>query len=385
MITDLNYDILSVSDRAKKDLANGNNIINGSIGVLLDENKKIVSFEGINKIIKKNLEKYLDYSTMLGREDFNEGILSWIFEDKLDYLKSKNNLVVAATSGGTDAIFTLFSILKKSHTALLPNIHWPNYDQIAKQAGINLKTFSRFKNNNSFNFDDLEKTILNIEGKILLSINDPCHNPTGYCLSDEEYIKLFELVNKYEDKIDLFLDIAYIDYSSRKAQIISFISKNNLKNNLYLAISCSKSFGFYGLRLGALCLISKGETNEIKNNIKATIRGTISSANNVAMGSLAEFFNNKNDKESVKTKILIEGNRVNKIGKSLYEILSKKGFEVLPYKEGFFLTFKMKNAKEFLKKLEEKHIYFTLSDEETIRIAICSLSIEDLKVIETEL
>lgn len=385
MITDLNYDILSVSDRAKKDLANGNNIINGSIGVLLDENKKIVSFEGINKIIKKNLEKYLDYSTMLGREDFNEGILSWIFEDKLDYLKSKNNLVVAATSGGTDAIFTLFSILKKSHTALLPNIHWPNYDQIAKQAGINLKTFSRFKNNNSFNFDDLEKTILNIEGKILLSINDPCHNPTGYCLSDEEYIKLFELVNKYEDKIDLLLDIAYIDYSSKKAQIISFISKNNLKSNLYLAISCSKSFGFYGLRLGALCLISKGETNEIKNNIKATIRGTISSANNVAMGSLAEFFNNKNDKESVKTKILIEGNRVNKIGKSLYEILSKKGFEVLPYKEGFFLTFKMKNAKEFLKKLEEKHIYFTLSDEETIRIAICSLSIEDLKVIETEL
>lgn len=385
MIIDLNYDILSVSDRAKKDLANGNNIINGSIGVLLDENKNIVSFEEINKIIKKNLEKYLDYSTMLGREDFNEGILSWIFEDKLDYLKSKNNLVVAATSGGTDAIFTLFSILKKSHTALLPDIHWPNYDQIAKQAGINLKAFSRFKNNNSFNFDDLEKTILNIEGKILLSINDPCHNPTGYCLSDEEYIKLFELVNKYENKIDLFLDIAYIDYSSRKAQIISFISKNNLKNNLYLAISCSKSFGFYGLRLGALCLISKGETNEIKNNIKATIRGTISSANNVAMGSLAEFFNNKNDKESVKTKILIEGNRVNKIGKSLYEILSKKGFEVLPYKEGFFLTFKMKNAKEFLKKLEEKHIYFTLSDEETIRIAICSLSIEDLKVIETEL
>lgn len=382
MENSLEYDILSVSERAKNDLKSGNKIINGSIGVLLDNNKVLVSYQEINSHLKNNLEKYLDYSSMSGNKNYKDGILKWIFGDYLDTLTKEYNSTFVATSGGTDAIFTIFSVLKNTHTVLLSDSYWPNYNQIAKQAEVRVKKYHRYDSENKFNFDSLKEAANKIDEKILLVINDPCHNPTGYNLSNEEYLELFNFIKENDQKIDILFDIAYIDYSTRKEEIVKLIAENKLNSSLYFSISCSKSFGFYGLRLGGLFALSAFPIEELKNQLKGTIRGTISSANHPAMGALAEFFNDERAMKSVKEKILKEGKRVNFIGKELHDLLVSKGFNCLPYREGFFLTFIKENAKEYLKELEKKHIYFTLSGDSNIRVAICSLNETDLKALK---
>ena len=47
---------------------------------------------------------------------------------------------------------------------------------------------------------------------ITLVINDPCHNPTGFCMSDSDYDNLIALLNSFDYPFLLLMDMAYFDF-----------------------------------------------------------------------------------------------------------------------------------------------------------------------------
>ncbi len=380
------FDILSVSERAFKAKASGKYVVNGSSGTLYDENGEVVSYKEANKYLTENFAKFLGYSSQDGSEKYKDGVLKWLFEDKLSLLKNRKIVSVCASSGGSEALFLTFKTLTKDHTLLLPSIRWPNYDTIAEMANINFETFNRFNFQNKFDFDALKEKITSIEGKILLVINDPCHNPTGYNFSSDEYDELFKIINKNDNKIALLLDLAYLDYSHSRSMVIEKIINSDFKNPLFLAISASKSFGYYGLRMGALITITNKESEDhYLANYKKIIRGTISSTNHLASGGLSLFFENDNDIKIVKRKILEQTERVYKIGTEICKILDEKNIKYYPYSSGFYITLIKENAEEYLEELENKNIFFTLMSKNEIRIAVCSIKLSDLKYLRENL
>ena len=74
--------------------------------------------------------------------------------------------------------------------------------------------------NNEFDFESYKEKFeyyLTKQKRLLVILNTPAHNPTGYTISDEEWDKIIDLAKEHakdeENKIILLVDIAYIDFA----------------------------------------------------------------------------------------------------------------------------------------------------------------------------
>ncbi len=376
-----NFTILQVNERVNLAKKAGKEVINGSIGMLFDDNHNLVTFDEINNYLKNNFEKYLSYANNDNSKDFINGVIDWIFEDKVNKLYDLYKVTSSITIGGTDALFNSF-MLFKDHLVLCPAPYWPNYKNIADQAGVEFEEFNAFKKDKKFDFEGMDKLINESNKKILLLINDPCNNPTGFNFVEEDYDELLKIINKYSEKVTLLLDIAYLDYSVNRNLVIDFLLNNDIKVDILLAFSASKSFGFYGLRLGELIVLSKKDVEVYSKKLAIIIRGTVSNPNNVALSTLGLFFKDKENSKIVKEKIKKEALRINLIGQNLIKLLDKKHIEYYPFQGGFYMVIKVKDAYSYLDYLESKDTYFTIVNPTSIRIALCSLTLKDVEKLE---
>ncbi len=385
-------DILAINQIAKQDEANGNKVINASVGMFLNNNKNLGYISSINKSLNENICKKMEYPPITGIKEFNDSILKSLFNTKYDELFNKYNPFIGATLGGTGAISTAFNLfLEENETVLLPDIMWGNYKLIAKKSNINFETYSLFNDEEKFNINSLKEKIKELKLKnknILILINDPCQNPTGYSLTSEEYDELFSLLNKegIDSNITCLFDIAYISFSD-DCPLINKLFEYDVNFLPILAFSCSKTFSMYGLRVGALICLPKDKDNhdEIKRAFQANARGTYSVPNGSVQYSISLLFNDKNN-----IKLLEEEIKINKLtllerSNLIIKELNENNIKYYPYKNGFFISLKIDNAYEITEKLKEKHIYVVPIKENVIRLAISGMNNEEISLLVKEI
>ncbi len=388
MSNKLKYDILSIQDRANKAKAENRRIVNGCAGVLYNDDKSLATYSLVNQAIESRFASYLNYPSVIGSPIYKQGVLNWVFGSNLDFVNSKFNIAFSASLGGTGAISMTFNYLTRFYKTcgIISDVFWPNYSNIARVNNLDLFTHKMVDKSNNFNFDNLEKVIKdNIEKyeKILVIVNDPCQNPTGFCFQKDDYIKLYALLNKYKSKVSLLLDIAYLDYAPMGFIFPSTLDQD-IQFDMFLTFSASKSFGLYGARLGGLiCLIDKSKNCEDYNSIFQEYgRSTYSCPNNMAMGPLSELLNDLDKVSELKKEIKIKNNRLNEIGNMVASALDRLHIFHLPYMGGFYLTFYVDDAISFCKALESKDIYFSPINKKQVRIAVSGLNKEDIKEFE---
>ncbi len=388
----LKFDILMINAKAKEDASKGNKVINGCVGTLRDDEHNLLTFTEVKKVLRDYACSYLDYAPVVGYKSFKEGVVKWLFDRPEDILNSKL-FSFGATMGGTGALATSFKIAAKENAILIyGDIVWPNYVTISEEAGVKTERFETIKDG-KFNFDGLIKAIdfsLEKTNKVVILINDPCENPIGYSFNSEETNELFKILDKYNEnsnKVDLILDIAYVDYASSHLESLDYCYKKN-NFNIYLTFSGSKSFGIYGIRCGALLAFAKDVENAkyIQSEIAAYSRGTISSPNGQAIGPLSEVLNDSESKKNIQKEIRLYRDILNSRGKCVIENLNKHCVGYLPYHDGFYITLKTKkNAYEICEKLFDRHIYLAPISDKHIRVAICSVSCEEISKIVEEI
>lgn len=385
---DLSYDIFSILERARKRNKEGNRIINGCAGMLYTDDKQLCTHKEVINTIRTDFTSYLGYPSVIGSKEYKDGVLKWIFEDKKSEIEKRYSIPFCATLGGTGALEIISQVYSElGGVGVVGNLSWPNYPRVFAQARLPMEEFELFNKELKFNFEGLKKALDNNVNKgkrVLLIINDPCHNPSGYCLNKDEYDRLFDLISSYDSKVSLFMDIAYFDYSP-----VPFFFKDKLLEKkwnfpIYVAFSCSKSFSLYGLRLGAGfgLLSSKEESEAIENKFRLIACSTYSCPNNGAMGPMANFFNNPKALKEVKDEIHSDAKRLNNLGKRLLKVLDSLGFKYYPYECGFYITFIKENALEFCKELEKKDIFFAPIGKNLVRVAVCGMNLEDIDEFE---
>ena len=267
----------------------------------------------------------------------------------------------------------------------MPDIAWGSYKLMATQNNFKSVTYSMF-DNDKFNMDSFKETVLNIskqQDKLLIVINDPCHNPTGYSMSKEEWTQVIDFLNEVSKDVPCVVinDIAYIDYSYNLENSRKYLELfNNIGDNLMfvLAFSISKSLTSYGLRCGAALVLGKNQdaVDLVKIVFEKGARATWSNIPNAAMDNFTwvvtenkENFLKEKQKyiDLMKERSSIFLNEAQECGLSSY-----------PYVEGFFVTLDVKDNKqrdEIHQRLMDNHIY-TVCVNKGIRIAICSLPVE---------
>ncbi len=363
--------IITLGAIAQKEKAKDKTVVNATIGMLYDEEEKLLVFESVNEALTSltDFEKY-GYASTPGNKDFHDALKHWVFREYEEEILSKMFCDIMATPGGIGAISNTFSnYLNEGEKALLPNYMWGNYKQIAYENYASYDTYKLFNDEGKFNLNDIYNKMIELkkaQNRILLVINDPCHNPTGYSMSYEEWVSLTNMINELSSDGTPFIllyDMAYIDYDSRgltatRENIRLF--KNFNKNVLVvLAFSGSKTMALYGVRIGAQIALSTNEANiiEFSQANKFSCRAKWSNSTNLGMNLITKVLND----EKLETKFMEELEVSRKILSDRAQIFINNSKEVglltLPFVCGFFITIPCANPNLVYERLVKRGIH----------------------------
>lgn len=363
--------VFKVTQAAKAD--KDPSTINATAGCLYDEEGNLFTYKIVAEC-EKNLpskQKFAYAASPSGNKEYVNAISKYILEDRI-----KNNYKTLATPGGTGAVYTSMKLtLDEGDTVILPKIAWGNYNDMVKQLNLNVIRYD------VYDLDDLFSKIDSIDGKVYVLINSPCQNPLGFAYSYEQWQKIINKLNNLNKEVVLALDIAYIDYASNEPKKF-FELFNNINDNVLVLIcaSTSKSFSFYGERLGAMIAINNNEelVDKVINLSSRLARAVWSNCNNGAMLTVTEVLNKHYDEYIVERDNAIKmlKTRVN----TFISEADECGLVYYPMQDGFFITLKVEDddyKEELHQRLMDNHIY-TLTVNKGIRIAICSIPLNKI-------
>lgn len=384
-LTPIVDNVFSIVSLAKKDkLENGTkNVVDATIGSLYGEDEQLVALDEVfnhyDAIDHRTKAAYA--SSFTGNPDYREAVWNWVKQDEKIELPHS----VIATPGGSGAVsMSIETFLDSNETLIIPDIAWGNYALMASNNNIQVKKYKMFDEEH-FNITSFKNTVLEVsktQERICIIINDPCHNPTGYSMSEEEWKEVIDFLNEVSKNNSVILidDIAYIDYSYNLLISRKYMNTfNHISDNVMLvvAFSCSKALTSYGLRCGAAVVIStnKDSVREAEIYMEKKARATWSNIPNAAMSNFVWITSEGKDaflKEKQKYIDLMKERSSIFLSEA-----NEVGLECYPYKEGFFITLKMKDndyRDTFHKECMKEHIY-TVSVNQGIRVAVCSLPV----------
>lgn len=381
---------LLIGKEAREAKALNPEVIDSTIGMLFDENGKFLTFKAVDKVsLELSAREKYSYGSTAGDPKYHEALYKWIFKDHLNEIKESMHLACIATPGGSGAICNTFSnYLDCEQKVLLPSLMWTNYIQMANEAHLGYETYELFDEAGGFNLRDFEykvQLLKHEQGRVLIVINDPCQNPTGYSMSYLEWISVVDILNSVSrdgTPVILLYDMAYIDYDKRgfnasRKNIMLFKSFNENVMTI-LAFSGSKTLGLYGLRIGAQIGLSSSARaiEDFKQANDFSARGMWSGTSTLGQNIITKVLTDHSEEFATELeyarKLLID--RAN----LFIEESARVGLKHYPYDCGFFVTIPCKNPSEMFEILKKKNLYI-LPVGVGIRVTLSSITLEEVK------
>lgn len=247
------------------------------IGYYKNEDNVTPIFEAVKEAEKLLLEKQkdLNYLPIDGLTSFTDKLSELIFTNEY-----KQHVYAAQTVGGTSALHHLGKILSycSNMTIAISDPTWANHYQIFEYLGFNVVSYPYYNiqthtllKNEFFSFLKNQ-----IKGTAIL-LHASCHNPSGADFSSEDWYEIAKICK--EKQLFPFFDCAYQGLGKgleEDIESVRIFAKH--LDEFFLAYSCSKNFGLYGERTGALFYYSKNKEtrNALESLFKQSIRATYS-------------------------------------------------------------------------------------------------------------
>ena len=325
--------------------------IDATIGVLLDDDKKLVYSTIFDKAFKKFDGELYNYAPVSGGEEYKNSIKTY-FEIPKEYS-------VVASPGATGALSMLMIAKKQNKNLMLvPSLAWTNYQSMANTFNYDVANYpNRPLNVDTNSFKDYDN--------VFVIINTPASNPVGSTYTKEELDQFIGMLEKF-DNVKIVFDLAYYDFSENQ----SFLFEYGKNKKTYYMVSLSKTLSIYGLRLGAL--VAPGEEDYVM-----FARTIWSSTNNHAIITFNEIMK---DLKALKQESLDKKAILDKRAHLFIKLLNDKNIPYYEFQEGFFVTLKTDDPDKMISYLLEKHIYTTRTGD-AVRIAICALDEKEIEIL----
>ena len=188
-IVDTVFTIVRAANAAKEKYGK-ENVTDATLGSLYNEEGSLVAFDSVFRSFDEiPPQKKGGYASgFTGNPDFRKLCTQWVLED------TKIHSSVVATPGGTGAVsLGIGEFLEVGETVILPDIAWTSYAIMAKDKQLNAVQYSMFDENDNFNIESIKTQVNSLKGRqnrIVIVINDPCHNPTGYSITISPFLDL---------------------------------------------------------------------------------------------------------------------------------------------------------------------------------------------------
>ncbi|MDQ6611877.1 MAG: aminotransferase class I/II-fold pyridoxal phosphate-dependent enzyme, partial [Gemmatimonadota bacterium] len=243
--------IFTLNSAAQKRAAAGESIINATVGALLDDNGKLVVLDTVMQLYAQlTPPEIAPYAPITGDAAYLLALTRRHWPELTAYGAG------AATPGGTGALaLSIRNLLEPGDTLLTAAPYWGPYATLAVENQVRLETVPYPLPGAALDIDAWRakcETILRSQGRLLLWLNDPCHNPTGRSLSTGNRQALLHLLRDISalGAVTLLLDFAYLDYTREPDAVRAALSEyrefgEDGRVLVAASLSLSKAFTVY--------------------------------------------------------------------------------------------------------------------------------------------
>jgi aspartate aminotransferase len=237
------------------------NKIDLGVGVYKDEDGETVVLGAVKKaeVIRTETETTKVYIGPPGSPGFNESMLELLFGASHSALLA-NRLRSIQTPGGCGGLRVAAELIKRAKsdaTVWVSAPTWANHIPLMSEAGLQIKEYPYYDQaTNSLQFDDMMATLEGVKAGDLVLLHGCCHNPCGADLSQAQWQAVADLAVK--NGFTPFIDTAYQGFADGLEEDAYGVRLMAEKvPELIVVASCSKNFGLYRERTGALMFLGQ--------------------------------------------------------------------------------------------------------------------------------
>jgi aromatic-amino-acid transaminase len=374
--------IFALNREATQRRATGEKIINATVGALLEDDGSLAVLPSVTEAIRAvSPAKAAAYAPITGVPEF----LSEVTRDLLGGTQLADLAVSCSTPGGTGALRHAASVfLERGQSMVTSSFYWGPYATICDEHERGVVTFNMFREDGGIDLDAFERTVNETaakQGRLLVFLNDPCHNPTGYSMTREEWETVSNVLRGLSAKVPtaVLADVAYLAYGRDQRSFLAHLEPLAEKAVVLFAWSGSKAFTQYGARIGALlaCTADPQARNAIQRALAWACRGTWSNCNAAGQHAVARCLSD----DALRARVSDERARLTALLGARVDAFNAAakgtGLRYPRYDGGFFVTVFARDAKAAEAKLKARGV-FTVPQAGALRVALCGVAQADV-------
>lgn len=250
------------------------------VGVYRDETGRTPILDCVREAERLRLaeEDTKSYQGMAGDPAFNTAIEALALAEHP--VRRDRRVFTAQTPGGTGALRVAAELIGYSRPEAclwLPDPTWGNHPSVFQAAGLRLRQYPYYDaQTQSLRADALLAALAQVAAGDVVLLHACCHNPSGVDIPARLWPEIAALAQR-QGFVPL-LDMAYQGFAEdldRDAAGVRVLAA--AVPEMLLCTSCSKTFGLYRERVGALSLIAEGA-------------GAAAAAGSVMLGRIRNFY-----------------------------------------------------------------------------------------------
>jgi len=377
-----NDPIFALNAQAQERRAKGDAVINATVGALLEDDGTLAILPTVIEALRSvPATKAAGYAPIAGDPAFLQAVRA----DLLGSSSLGDIAVSAATPGGTGALrHGISTFSERGQSILTSSFYWGPYATIADEHERKVSTFNMFTESRGFDVAAFEAALddnARTQGRVLVFLNDPCHNPTGYSMTSGEWEAVRDALVRTSAKVPttVMADVAYLAFAKDTTGFLKYLEPVADKGLVCFAWSGSKGFGLYGQRVGALiaCTRDESQRSAAQRALSYACRGTWSNCNASGMDAVKRCLTDatldaKVRAERARLIALLDGRvRAFNAAASATKLVYPR------YDGGFFVTVFAKDPKGAMEKLIERGV-FVVPGPGSLRVALCSVAERDV-------
>lgn len=216
-----------------------------------------------------------------GNQAFNDAVLALILGGDHSALVD-HRAVAMQTPGGCGALRVAAELIVAANSSAkiwVSDPTWGNHVPLLGDSGLQIDTYPYYDyDNHSVRFDDMIATLSeSASAGDLVLVHACCHNPSGADLSAEQWQVLAKLC--LDKGLIPFVDMAYQGFGdSLEEDAAGLRLMAETLPEVIFAYSCSKNFGLYRERIGAVGMIAanQNQAKVVSSQIMRIVRGIYS-------------------------------------------------------------------------------------------------------------
>jgi aromatic-amino-acid transaminase len=377
--------IFALNAEANTRRARGEAVINATLGALLDDTGALAVLPTAARAVREvTSAEWAPYAPIAGTASFLKAVIADVAGARRELAA---RAAAVATPGGSGALrHAIASFLEPGQALLTTSYYWGPYQTIADEHDRRVASFRMFDPSGAFDVASLDAEMTKLvatQGRVLLILNDPCQNPTGYSMSPADWKAVVDVISRHADAapVSVVIDAAYSAFGPERGirGPLAALEPVSDRALVLVAWTASKTFTHYGLRVGALVAFATAFSgrDELQAALTYACRGTWSNCNRGGMAAVTRLLTDPD------LRTVIESERAD-----LVTLLDARvaafngaaraaGLRFPRYDGGFFTTVFTDDADAAARRMREEAVY-VVPIEGALRLGLCSVRAADV-------